>query len=195
MDTVADIILILSVIGLIVGLIKPSIFHKLTNNSKHPKRKIGLVFGIGIIVGLILLAAFAPAAPVKKAADKTTADNKKPITSSQPATPVSSKTPLRQDLAFQGDAAYCDGIYKDNGNGTTTWSLDVKKPGELITHLSDNGSGLYRHDVQITSAPNYYAYTAPVAIKNVSEINGLLYVGGKSYPCNIQPQQQPQQAY
>lgn len=121
-----------------------------------------------------------------------------PSTSSQSSSTTQTapaKPQLRQDLAFQGDPTYCDGIYKDDGNGKTTWSFDIKQSGELITHLTDNNGQIYRHDVQITDAPNYYAYTAPVAINNVTEINGLLYVNNVSHPCNISPQQQPQQSY
>lgn len=117
--------------------------------------------------------------------------------SSTPAQTAPAKSTLRQDLAFQGDATYCDGIYKDNGNGTTTWSYDIKQDGELITHLSDNSGHTYRHDIQITNAPNYYAYTAPVAINDVAEIDGVLTASsdGNGHPCNLSPQQQPQQAY
>lgn len=164
MDTVADIILFLSVIGLIAGLIKPKLFHKLTNGN-HQKKKIGLVCGLGILIGLIILLANVPA----------------------PA------TPLRTDLAFKGDAAYCDAIYKDNGNGTTTWSLHIKKDGELITHLSDKSGHIYRHDEKLKAG--YQSYTAPVAIGNVSEINGLLYIGKDIHTCNISPARNPQQNY
>jgi cytoskeletal protein RodZ len=123
--------------------------------------------------------------------------NSSPATSSTNSNTAPTKPTLRQDLVFQGDPAYCDGIYKDNGNGTTTWSYDVKQNGELITHLSDNNGHTYRHDVQITNAPNYYSYTAPVAINDAAEIDGVLTVSGDSngHPCNLSPQQQPQQAY
>lgn len=164
MDTVADIILFLSVIGLIAGLIKPKLFHKLTN-STHQKKKIGLVCGLGILIGLIILLANMPA----------------------PA------APLRTDLAFKGDAAYCDAVYKDNGNGTTTWSLHIKRDGELITHLSDKSGHIYRHDEKLKAG--YHSYTAPVAINNVSEINGLLYIGKDIHTCNISPAHNPQQSY
>ena len=163
-NSVADLLLFLSVIGLIAGLIKPKLFHKLTSGT-HQKKKIGLVFGLGVLIALIMLLANAPA----------------------PA------APLRTDLAFKGDAAYCDAIYKDNGNGTTTWSVHIKKDGELITHLSDKSGHINRHDEQVKAG--YHSYTANVAIGDVSEINGLLYIGKDIHTCNISPGQDPQQNY
>ena len=153
-NTVADLLLFLSVIGLIAGLIKPKLFHKLTNGT-HQKKKIGLVFGLGILIALIMLLANAP-------------------------------TPLRTDLAFKGDAAYCDATY-NTSSGSTTWSVTVKQSGELITHLTSKDGHIYRHDNQLK--PGTYKYTAPVAIDKVSEINGLLYIGKDIHTCNIQPQQ------
>lgn len=162
-NTVADLLLILSLVGLIAGLVKPQLMQKLTKGT-HPRKKIGLVFGIGIVLALVILLANAP-----------------------------TNTPLRKDLAFQGDAAYCDGIYKTDGN-STVWTLHIKQQGELITHLSGKGSNqMYRHDDQVK--PGYYTYTAPVSINDVAEINGLLYVGQDNHSCNINPQQQPQQNY
>jgi hypothetical protein len=158
---------------------------------------------ITAIIALFLIVGFANAANKSK----MTSNPYKPVTTSSsttnpPTTPTTSQptqtspqhtttpTPspaLRQDLAFQGDAAYCDGHYKDNSNGTTTWTLDIKYTGEIITHLSDKSGHIYRHDDQVK--PGEYAYTAPVAINDVSEINGLLTVGSDNHPCNIAPQQ------
>lgn len=163
-NTIADLLLFLSVIGLIAGLIKPKLFHKLTNGT-HQKKKIGLVFGLGILIALIILLANAP----------------------------SPTAPLRTDLTFKGDAAYCDAIYKDNDNDTTTWSVHIKEDGELITHLSDKSGHIHRHDDKLKAG--YYHYTAPVTINNVSEINGLLYIGKDIHTCNISPAQNPQQKY
>jgi len=70
-NTVADLLLFLSVIGLIAGLIKPKLFHKITHGS-HQKKKIGLVFGIGIVIALVILAANAPTAPASKNAAAST---------------------------------------------------------------------------------------------------------------------------
>jgi hypothetical protein len=161
-----------------------------------------LGFSSLLLVSLIILGSGA-GQPVTNKATNTTAvptsstQSLSAVSSSVPATQPANTTPaqstpsakpaLRQDLAFQGDPAYCDAHYKDNGDGTTTWTLDVKQTGELITHLSDKGSQIYRHDVKVQ--PGEYAYTAPVAINDVSEINGLLYVGNDNHPCNISPQQ------
>lgn len=94
MDTLADIILILSVIGLIVGLIKPSIFHKLTSGT-HQKKKIGLLFGTGILLGLVMLAVFAPTTPAKKNTTKTSAN----ATTSQQST-VDTSSPAYKLAAY-----------------------------------------------------------------------------------------------
>jgi hypothetical protein len=158
---------------------------------------------ISVIIALFLIVGIANAANSSKktsspsqpsTSDSTTtnpsatSNASQPTQSSQQATTAQPSTPaLRQDLAFQGDADYCDGIYKDNGNGTTTWTLQIKQPGEIITHLSDKNGKLYRHDEQVKVG--YYAYTAPVAINDVSEINGVLTVGSVNHPCNIAPQQ------
>lgn len=161
--TLADILLFLSLGGLIAGLVKPPMFRKFVGD-KHPRKIVGLYGGLGILIALVILLANVPTTPT-----------------------------LRTDLAFQGDAAYCDAIYKDNGNGTTTWSLHIKKDGELITHLSDKSGHIYRHDDQVKAG--YRSYTAPVAIGDVSEINGLLYIGKDSHPCNVSPAHDPQQNY
>lgn len=203
-----DFVLWLSLISLIVGLLRPNIFDRLTK-AINTRKKIGLVFGSLIVITLFIMGVtYSGQEPASSSSDsqntpvqsQQTSDSSA-STSNSAQSPVAKTSPskpaLRQDLAFQGDASYCDGIYKDNGNGTTTWSYDIKHTGELITHLSDNKGNIYRHDVQITSAPNYYAYTAPVSINNVGEINGVLYVSGDSngHPCNLNPKQQPQQAY
>lgn len=73
-DTVADLLLFISLGGLIAGLIKPKLFHKLTNGT-HQKKKIGLVFGLGLLISLIILAANAPATPTN---NKTTTNTSTP---------------------------------------------------------------------------------------------------------------------
>jgi hypothetical protein len=198
MATIVDLILFISLIGLTIGLVKPSAFSKFTHDH-HARAKTSLVFSAGLVISLTTLAILGSNLKPSSAASSTnnttpTATSDSSNTSSQSAsnttnsTPNSSQPALRQDLAFQGDPTYCDGTYRANSDGTTTWTLNIKQDGEIITHLSDNNGHLYRHDVQITDAPNFYAYTAPVAISNVSEINGLLYVNNTSHPCNISPQ-------
>lgn len=70
-NTVADLLLFISVIGLVAGLIKPKMFHKFTHGT-HQKKKIGLVFGLGILVALIILATSAPVTPTSKKATANT---------------------------------------------------------------------------------------------------------------------------
>ena len=211
MDTIGALLFIIAAIALIVGLIRPATFSRLFKGNKPTRKKLSLIFGGLIIVSFAILGSSPQASDNAKTATTTktpahaqpantaTTTNNAPTTAnaSNNAPQAATKPSLRQDLAFQGDADYCNGIYKDNGDGTTTWSYDIKQKGELITHLSDSSGHIYRHDVQITDAPNYYSYTAPVAIKDVGEINGVLSIPGETngHPCNISPQQQPQQAY
>src|SRR6266567_3584392 len=89
--TVADILLFLSLVGLIVGLIKPKLFHRLTNDT-HRRKKIGLVFGLGILIALIMLVANTPA---------TTSDNKNTTNTATPASII--KAAVGKDLAGTND--------------------------------------------------------------------------------------------
>jgi len=59
-NTIADIILIISVLGLIAGLIKPTLYKRFITNGRYMRRKLGLVFGLVIVIALIILAANAP---------------------------------------------------------------------------------------------------------------------------------------
>lgn len=103
MATLADIILILSVLGLIVGLIKPklSLFHFITN-GKYSRGTIAKKFGIGIAAGLALLfivSLSTPSTPAKKDTAKTSAS----ATTSQQAT-VDTSTPAYKLAAYDVSA-------------------------------------------------------------------------------------------
>jgi len=196
MNTVSDLILFAGIIGLIVALAKPTAFTRFLKGNKPTRKKLGLIFGGVVVLALVLLALGPQPQKTTKtsahaqAANTTTATNTANSPSSADTTsnsaPQAATTPaLRQDLAFQGDATYCDATYKANDNGTTTWTLNIKQAGELITHLSDKSGHIYRHDNNV--GVGYTAYTADVNINDVSEINGVLYIGNDSHPCNIAP--------
>ncbi len=183
-----------------MGLMKPSLFEKVVGQAKATRKVLSLGFGAVIVIALVILATHAPKTPVKQAATQrsapttqttqtattTPAATPDTTTQTQPVTTPAPTPTLRQDLAFQGDPTYCDGHYRANDNGTTTWTLDIKYKGEIITHLSDNSGHIYRHDDKVNAGE--YSYTAAVDISNVAEINGVLYVGNDSHPCNISPQ-------
>jgi hypothetical protein len=59
-NTIADIILILAVLGLIAGLVKPRLYIRFIKDGKFMRRKLSLVFGLAIIVALIMLVNGTP---------------------------------------------------------------------------------------------------------------------------------------
>jgi hypothetical protein len=88
-------------------------------------------------------------------------------------------------FSYPGDPR-CAITYRDNGNGTMSWTATVTVAGELITHASDNGGDINRHDVQVSVGPN--TFTAPEPLSDIGDIGGVLYVGSASYGCSIAPQ-------
>lgn len=179
MDTVADIILILSVIGLIAGLIRPALFHKLTNGT-HPKKKIGLVFGTGIVVGLILLAAFAPATPAKKAADKTATNTKattKPIANTlspadrtaKAASTLQAGTDFYSQLFKQGQTALGTQQYPNAQVALAdenTASSPAAKWAKYNSTLTSTDYTMPHITQPYNAASNLYSDNAPDAIGN-----------------------------
>jgi hypothetical protein len=91
----------------------------------------------------------------------------------------------RPTFVYPGDTQ-CAIIYRDDGNGTMSWTANVTIAGELITHASDSSGNINRHDVQVTPGPN--RFTAPVPLSQISDIGGVLYAGSASYCCSIAPQ-------
>jgi len=88
-------------------------------------------------------------------------------------------------FSYPGDPQ-CAITYRDNGNGTMSWTAAVTVTGELITHASDKSGDLYRHDVQVSVGPN--TFTAPQPLSQIDDIGGVLYAGSASYGCSIAPQ-------
>jgi len=88
-------------------------------------------------------------------------------------------------FSYPGDRQ-CAITYRDNSNGTMSWTATVTVAGELITHASDKSGDLYRRDVQVSPGPN--TFTAPQPLSQINDIGGVLYVGSASYGCSIAPQ-------
>ncbi len=92
-------------------------------------------------------------------------------------------------FTYPGDRQ-CRITYRDNGNGTMSWTANVTVAGELITHASDSSGNIYRHDEQIS--PGLTAFTAPVRLSQINDIGGVLYVpnasSSTSYGCSVAPQ-------
>ena len=81
---------------------------------------------------------------------------------------------------------HCAITYRDDGNGSMSWTATVTVAGELITHASDKSGDINRRDVQVGPGPN--TFTAPQPLSQIDDIGGVLYVGSASYACSIMPQ-------
>lgn len=89
-------------------------------------------------------------------------------------------------FTYPGDSQ-CAITYRDNGNGSMSWTATVTVAGELRTHVSDKSGDLYSHDVQVSVGTN--TLTAPQPLSVIDDIGGVLYAGSASYACSIAPQQ------
>jgi hypothetical protein len=88
-------------------------------------------------------------------------------------------------FSYPGDRQ-CLITYRDDGNGSMSWTATVTVAGELITHASDKGGDINRRDVQVSAGAN--TFTAAVPLAQVDDIGGVLYVGSRQYGCSIAPQ-------
>jgi hypothetical protein len=89
-------------------------------------------------------------------------------------------------FTYPGDRQ-CAITYRDDGNGSMSWTATVTVAGELITHASADGGDINRRDVKVSPGPN--TFTAPEPLSQISDIGGVLYAGPKSYGCSVAPQQ------
>ncbi len=100
------------------------------------------------------------------------------------------KSPVAEPTFTYPGGPQCKITYRDNGNGTMSWTADVTIAGELITHASDTSGNINRHDEQVTVGLN--TFTAPVPLSQVTDIGGVLYVpdssASTSYGCSVAPQ-------
>jgi hypothetical protein len=81
---------------------------------------------------------------------------------------------------------HCAITYRDDGNGSMSWTATVAVAGELRTHASDKSGDLYSHDAQVSVGVN--TFTVPQPLSQIDDLGGVLYVGSRSYGCSIASQ-------
>jgi len=107
-------------------------------------------------------------------------------TSSGPAAaPFSARPHATPTFVYPGDPQ-CAITYRDDGDGTMSWTATVTVAGELITHAADIEGNIYRHVVQVSPGPN--RFMAPVPLSQVDDMGGNLDGAGASYGCSVAPQ-------
>jgi len=142
-----------------------------------PAKRVGLAM---LVCALVLFAGACGSqgnTPTAAASDV--------LASSGTKSPVAEPT-----FTYPGDPQ-CRITYRDNGNGTMSWTANVTVAGELITHASDTSGNINRRDEQVPVGLN--TFTASVPLSQITDIGGVLYVpdasSSTSYGCSIQPQQ------
>ena len=88
-------------------------------------------------------------------------------------------------FSYPGDRQ-CAITYRDDGNGTMSWTATVAVAGELRTHAPDKSGDIYAHDVQVSVGPDTLIALQPLS--QIDDIGGVLYVGSASYARSIAPQ-------
>jgi hypothetical protein len=96
------------------------------------------------------------------------------------------KSPVAEPTFTYPGGPQCRITYRDNGNGTMSWTANVTVAGELITRASDTSGNINRHDEQVSVGLN--TFTAPVPLSQITDIGGVLYAGNASYGCSVAPQ-------
>jgi hypothetical protein len=150
---------------------------------------------VGIAVAVLVCLPLVIAGMISGARQSL---NSKPTAATSSSPLASARTPLapthraakpspaaEPTFVYPGDPQ-CAITYRDDSNGTMTWTATVTVAGELITHASDSSGNIYRHDVQVTPGPNSFA--APVPLSQIDDIGGVLYATSASYGCSIAPQ-------
>jgi hypothetical protein len=74
----------------------------------------------------------------------------------------SNSSPVAEPTFTYPGGPQCRITYRNNGNGTMSWTANVTIAGELVTHASDTSGNIYRHDQQVPIGPN--TFTAPVPL-------------------------------
>ena len=166
----------------------------MNQHQSAPKMPMSTGKKIGIAVAALVCAPFVIAGMISGARGS----NKPASTASRPPLPstspssapthrtsaVASSPTGEPTFAYPGDPQ-CAITYRDDGNGTMSWTADVTTAGELITHASDNSGNIYRHDVQVTPGPRQFV--APVPLSEIDDMGGVLYAKSASYSCSIAP--------
>jgi hypothetical protein len=135
-----------------------------------------------------IMMAVAPLREVKSFESKLGAELKK--TTRAQAGPPAPAHSAAQSQAAEPTFAYpgarqCAITYRDNHNGTMSWTAKVTTRGQLITHASSKAGNIYRHVIEVT--PGLATFTAPVPLSQVNDIGGVLYGKKTSYGCSIAP--------
>ena len=124
-------------------------------------------------IAAILLTASCSSAAVSQPATDVTANDPKAPAKSAPA----------PTFSYPGDSQ-CAITYKDNGDGSMSWTVTTAVSGELITH-ADVGGDIYRHDDQADVGVR--VYRAPVPLSRVDDIGGTLSADSGHYGCSVAP--------
>jgi hypothetical protein len=123
----------------------------------------------------------AAASPARPAASTTTAPHSATTTTPAAAVPAAAAP----TFTYPGDPQ-CAITYRDNGDGTMSWTATTTVAGELITHASGTDGTIYRHDDHIDAGT--HAYRAPVPLAQIGDIGGNLRGTDASYGCSVAPQ-------
>lgn len=111
-----------------------------------------------------------------------------PTTTEPAPSPTKSSAQPQADLPqfdLAGSGSDCVMTYAASPSGGTLTVVTVTKPGEIITHVSDQSGNLHRNDTQITQGPNAFSYDVPLS--QVGDMGAVFTpAGGSSESCTIE---------
>ncbi|NUP48062.1 MAG: hypothetical protein HOW97_12215 [Catenulispora sp.] len=147
---------------------------------------VAAVIALGIIAALGHKSGSGSSGDKAAATPTTHAAASSPAGSPKATTPPASSHPAPgPTFTYPGDPE-CAITYRDRSDGSMSWTVRLSVPGELITHATDTGGAIYRHDVQ--AAAGSTSFSAPVPLAQVTDIGGNLRTsGGRSYGCSVAP--------
>jgi len=139
MDTLFILLIFVSLIALVIGLIKPSLFDKIFKGQAN-RKKIGLALGVTTVAFLILGAATSPTTPEKEVV----------VNKENPSDSIKFDVPSLIGKNMNEIVAILGTPNKDNSEltpaqlelGATEWSKSYEKDGRelLITYNIETGS-------------------------------------------------------
>lgn len=119
-------------------------------------------------------------AGVRQSGESTT-----PAAASSPTEPHTAQpSPAGPTFTYPG-TRQCAIAYRDNGDGTMSWTVTTTTAGEIITHAGSASGSIYRHDQHIPAGPT--RFTAPLPLAQVDDIGGNLDTSTGSYGCSVAP--------
>lgn len=162
LSTLADLLLFASLIALVVGLVKPKIFYKITQGT-HQRKKIGLLGGLGILVSLVLLFISAPVTPDNSTSAASTNDPKSVIEAAV-SKDLSGTTDTNEKKFRSAD------VVPQSGGGLGVFveynADEVGSADSQQTILTEDATALYKtiygqthQDVRTASVSAYFAGT------------------------------------